>query len=349
MEQRDDVFAASSSAQTSRTVDIVAVKEECFGTFEADCIKAYYQAVQTQNVVVKPPAEYLALLAHAGKSTDIMWKLERMLPGQRDAGAEWVSTAARKFVSKEYERCPGLPQFFFRRSDRVLIEVHMDDFHGTGPIANVPAALAELRILFDLKATDVITTGRYAHLKRERLKRPDGSTLLRPDVKYIDGMVEIMGMQKAKPADTPDLAEEPPENSPQLDVEEAGKYRSSVGLALYVTPDREDIQRAVQYLTRKLKEPTEYDRRALVRLVRYLKGTRTYGIELRKTVHKPLAIKLDAYSDTDFATCKETRRAMTCGKLRIDGMPYSGFARRQGVQSTSSAEAEFYGCSSVVM
>ena len=30
-------------------------------------------------------------------------------------------------------------------------------------------------------------------------------------------------------------------------------------------------------------------------------------------------------------------------------MPYSGFARRQGVQSTSSGEAELYGSSSVVM
>jgi len=40
---------------------------------------------------------------------------------------------------------------------------------------------------------------------------------------------------------------------------------------------------------------------------------------------------------------------MTCGALRLDDMPYSGFARRQGVQSTSSGEAELYGASSVVM
>ena len=48
MEQPDDVFAASSSAQTSRLVDFVSIKEENHGTFIADCVKAYYQADQTE-------------------------------------------------------------------------------------------------------------------------------------------------------------------------------------------------------------------------------------------------------------------------------------------------------------
>ncbi len=39
---------------------------------------------------------------------------------------------------------------------------------------------------------------------------------------------------------------------------------------------------------------------------------------------------------------------MTCGVFFVDGQPVHSFARRQGVQSTSSAEAELYGASSVV-
>jgi hypothetical protein len=58
-------------------------------------------------------------------------------------------------------------------------------------------------------------------------------------------------------------------------------------------------------------------------------------------------IVLDMFSDTDYAGCVETRRAMTCGQYFTDGQPIYGFARRQGVQSTSSGEAELYGASSV--
>ncbi len=40
METRDDVFAASSTAQTSRMVDFVSIKEDGYGAFVADCVKA---------------------------------------------------------------------------------------------------------------------------------------------------------------------------------------------------------------------------------------------------------------------------------------------------------------------
>ncbi len=60
-------------------------------------------------------------------------------------------------------------------------------------------------------------------------------------------------------------------------------------------------------------------------------------------------VLLELFCDTDFGVCKETRRAMTCGVTRLDKQLTSVFARRQGVQSASSGEAEFYGATSVVI
>ena len=101
-------------------------------------------------------------------------------------------------------------------------------------------------------------------------------------------------------------------------------------------------------MSRKLKEPTQHDWKRLVRVVRYLKGTRSAGVRMRKpTQTAKNVVELDMFSDTDFAGCLETRRAMTCGLYFTDGQPMYGFARRQGVQSTSSGEAELYGASSV--
>eukprot|EP00974_Lingulodinium_polyedra_P079159 7667114-Lingulodinium_polyedra.AAC.1 len=82
-------------------------------------------------------------------------------------------------------------------------------------------------------------------------------------------------------------------------------------MALYIAADRIDVQREVQLLARRLQQPTEWDQRRLVRLVRYLKGTRAWGVRLcAPTAATSGKVVIDMYSDTDFAGCRETRRAM---------------------------------------
>ena len=95
-----------------------------------------------------------------------------------------------------------------------MIEIHMDDFHGTGPITNLDGVIKRLREVFDLKATDVIRKGRYSHLKRDRLRLMSGDVMIRPNVKHIEDLIYVLGMEKAKPAKSPSLTEEEPTSSP---------------------------------------------------------------------------------------------------------------------------------------
>ena len=85
-EVRDDCFAASSTTRTARAVDVLVVKGG-WATFCADCLKAYYQAEQTELVCVAHPPEYLEMRAQQGLDADLLWKLHRRIPGQRAAGA----------------------------------------------------------------------------------------------------------------------------------------------------------------------------------------------------------------------------------------------------------------------
>ena len=94
-------------------------------------------------------------------------------------------------------RCPALPQSFWRESDRVLIDVHMDDFYGTGPREAAEMTVERLREIFDLKATEVFKDGRVAHLRRDRLLG-GGETLIRGNPAHIDTLVEFYGLQKSK-------------------------------------------------------------------------------------------------------------------------------------------------------
>ena len=94
---------------------------------------------------MKPPAEYIELLAQQGKSTNVVWKLHCILPGQRIAGAGWVDDASERLEREGFDRNEALPQFFWHRKDKVLIEMHMCDFHGCGPLGVVDRHVARLR------------------------------------------------------------------------------------------------------------------------------------------------------------------------------------------------------------
>lgn len=168
-------------------------------------MKASYQADQLQAVCVRPPLEYLRLLEKLEKNSDVMWKLHKMLPGQRIASAGWVTTARKRLESLGNENCHAFPQCFLDRRRKVLLELHMDDIQGTGPIENLRTAIKELRGLVDLKASDVIRVGRYSHLKPEWLRFENGDVFVRPRVKYIQDMIELLGMTQAKLAQCPSL------------------------------------------------------------------------------------------------------------------------------------------------
>ena len=109
-----------------------------------------------------------------------------------------------------------------------------------------------------------------------------------------------------------------------------------------------DIQHDTQLLARAARTLTKQDRKRLVRMVRYLKGNREcdQGMIVPRGT-SPTTVELDMFSDTDVATCQQARRAMTSGVFFADGVAIYSFARRQGVQSTSSGEAEVNGATTV--
>ena len=81
-----------------------------------------------------------------------------------------MQKVSRELVHEDFERRGALPQFFFRRADRALIEVHMDDFHGCAEQKVAEKVVARLQGIFDIKATEGFCEGCYSHRRRGRLR-----------------------------------------------------------------------------------------------------------------------------------------------------------------------------------
>ena len=84
------------------------------------------------------------------------------------------------------------------------------------------------------------------------------------------------------------------------------------------------------------------------RIARYLKGTRDYKLRMGPVKQLDGKIQLEAYSDADFEAKKSDRKSLTDGIIRLNGMPVSWTAKKQGEVSLSSLEVEFVAASEQV-
>ena len=84
-------------------------------------------------------------------------------------------------------------------------------------------------------------------------------------------------------------------------------YRRLIGKLLYLTNTRPDISFSVQQLSQFLAAPMDVHLTVAHRILRYLKGTPRHGLFFPSNND----LKSTAFSDSDWATCPESRRSIT--------------------------------------
>lgn len=104
-----------------------------------------------------------------------------------------------------------------------------------------------------------------------------------------------------------------------------------------MTLTRPDLQYAVNFVCQKMHTPTKADFTNLKRILRYLKGTLHLGINL--TGNKDFTLR--AYSDSDWAGCKDTKQSTGGFYTFLGRNIISWSAKRHPTVSRSSTEAEY--------
>lgn len=115
------------------------------------------------------------------------------------------------------------------------------------------------------------------------------------------------------------------------------RYCSLVGKLNYLTNTRPDLSYAVQTLSQYMQTPRlpHYD--ALCHTLRYVAHTVGQGILLKASDK----LTLQAFSDSDWASCIDTRRSITGYIMLFGNSPISWKSKKQTTISRSSSEAEY--------
>ncbi|GJZ35730.1 ribonuclease H-like domain-containing protein [Tanacetum coccineum] len=161
--------------------------------------------------------------------------------------------------------------------------------------------------------------------------------------KFAEEILEQDHMQNCNPCQTP-VDTKSKLGSDGDPVSDLTLYRSLAGALQYLIFTHPDLSHAIQQVCLYMHDPRDPHFTALKRILRYVRGTLDYGLQL----HVSSTTQLTAYTDADWAGCPVTRRSTSGYCVFLGDNLLSWSAKRQVTLSRSSAEAEYRGVANVV-
>lgn len=152
--------------------------------------------------------------------------------------------------------------------------------------------------------------------------------------RYILDLLGRTNMLDAKTVSTPmqttpklTLKDSPP-------LSDASQYRSIVGSLQYLAFTRPDISYAVNRLSQFMHQPTECHWQAVKRVLRYLAGTPSHGVYMKKG--SPLT--LHAFTDADWAGDSDDYVSTNSYVIYLGSTPVSWSSKKQNGVARSSTK-----------
>jgi hypothetical protein len=170
-------------------------------------------------------------------------------------------------------------------------------------------------------------------------------TLMIRQTRYIDDVVKRFNQHNAKAVVNPcesgmklTKMQSPTTNAEREDMR-SKPYRSLIRCLLYITTcTRPDVAYIVTQLSRFLENPGQQHWKAAIRVLRYLKTTKDFGIIYNGNDGK---VVLEAYTDADWGSNLDDRRSVSGIMIMIGGAPVVFKSKYQRTVALSSAEAGY--------
>jgi hypothetical protein len=139
----------------------------------------------------------------------------------------------------------------------------------------------------------------------------------------------------------------PKEGDPLISDDDQFKYRSVVGMLLYlVKHSRPDISNAVRELSKVADGATPGHWKTMTRLIKYVLDTEDYGLKIKPKQNEDSFV-LEGISDSEYAGDTDTRISVYGYIIYFCGAPIAWKSKSGKSVTLSSTEAEYFALSEV--
>ncbi|KAK2981110.1 hypothetical protein RJ640_021164 [Escallonia rubra] len=160
--------------------------------------------------------------------------------------------------------------------------------------------------------------------------------------KYATDLLKKFNMLNCKVAATPMNVNEKLKIEDGTQSTDGRFFRSLVGGLIYLTHTRPDIAFSVGVVSRFMHNPTAHHLGAAKRILRYIAGTRDFGLWYSQVSN----FRLVGFSDSDWAGCLDDRRSTSGSIFNLGSGAITWTSKRQATVALSSSEAEYIAATS---
>ena len=330
-----DTYSPMVRLETIRAI-LSLVPSKNLQVQQMDVKGAYLNGVLKENVYMRQPDGF------DDGTNRICW-LRKTLYGLKQSGREWNKELDKRLKEKGFTNLYSDPCAYIRRdgNDLEIITVWVDDLLLFATLLALMNKLkAELNEMFELN--DLGEPTKIVGIEIDQ--RADSLTISQKQ--YVDAILHKYDMADANPVSTPldpNTSLEP--NKEEGETNRSNAYASLIGSLHYLsTATRPDIAYAVNRLATYTANPSFMHYGTAKRVLRYVKGTRTYGI----TYHAQSTQRLGpsdsnmfyGFSDASYGSADD-RKSVSGYVFLSSGGAITWGSRKQTTIALSSTEAEY--------
>ena len=271
-------------------------------------------------------------------------KLNKSLYGLKQASHNWFNYLCQALENRDFVRSQSDPCVFFR--DGLVLLIYVDDIMIIGKdAAHVDSFKQSMK---DGKENFCFTDGGNLenYLGVQVAKRADGSLLLTQPFLIQKIINAVIGDQRINPSKVPAIKNLLHKDSSGPARKFDFNYRQIVGMLTYLQgTTRPELAMSVHQCARFSSDPKLTHDRAIIRIIRYLEGTKDKGLIIRPDSLKGIECYVDASFASgwiaDDADNVDNILSRTGYVIQYAGCPVHWSSKMQTEIALSTAEAEY--------
>ena len=343
-----DAVCATTLSPTTLRLCLTLALQRRYHMQTWDVSTAFLHATRSEEepIYLRPPMEF-----YDEEST--LWRVKRAVYGLKTSPREWQDCFAKTLTKKLGMTRSRIDANLFTGTignELVMILVYVDDLFILGPHDESNEMLRLLQEHFTMKQTGELIEGSEIQFLGRTIKRDLDSISFSTSTNYVTALVDLLDITDNRETRITGSSSPVPkfDDTNFLSPADHSRYRRAVGMLQWIVPTRPDMAFATKERARALASPTNADMTALRHLVRYYRTTSDLELRIQPKTRtrvpegEPELLSIEAYSDSDWAGCRDTRRSTSGGMIFFEGAVLSFWSRTQTTIALSSCEAELY-------
>ncbi|KAI0523320.1 hypothetical protein KFK09_005715 [Dendrobium nobile] len=322
-----ETFSPVAKMTTIRILLTLAINRN-WQIIQLDVSNAFLHGDLTENIYMRQPPGFIN-----AASPSYVCKLHKSLYGLKQAPRQWFEKLTSFLQTQGFRFTRSDPSLLSYRLNhtQIFFLIYVDDILITGNnSAAITALLAKLHSQFSLKQSNQLSL--FLGIKISQ--QPNGLFLSQQH--YAERLLKDAGLAECKPAVTPLSPKSKHNVSTSQPFHDPTLYRRLAGSLQYLSITRPDIAFATNQVCQHMHQPTTQDFQDLKRLLRYVKGTISFGLPL-----KTGDLILRTYTDADWASDSSDRKSISGFCSFLGPNLISWFVKKQVTVAKSSTEAEY--------